>query len=45
MRSDLPIAGFAVIEASDAEEAVKLPAKTPSAIAYGVVEVWPLTMP
>ncbi len=42
MRSDLPIAGFAVIEASTLEEAVGLVSKTPCAVAHGVVEVWPL---
>ncbi len=42
MRSDLPIAGFAVIEAASAEEAVELASKTPCAVAQGVVEVWPL---
>jgi len=42
MNSSLPIAGFAVIEASGIEEAVALAAKTPCAVAYGVVEVWPL---
>jgi hypothetical protein len=42
LRSDLPIAGFALIEAKDADEAVTLVANTPCAIAYGVVEVWPL---
>lgn len=45
LKSDLPIAGFAVIEASGLEEAVALVAKTPCAIAYGVVEVWPLLGP
>jgi len=46
MRSDLPIAGFAVIEARDLQEAVKLVSETPCAVAQGVVEVWPLqTMP
>jgi hypothetical protein len=45
MKSDLPIAGFALIEANNAEEAVQLVAKTPCAIAYGVVEVWPLIGP
>jgi hypothetical protein len=43
--SELPIAGFALIEADNAEEAVELVAQTPCAIAYGVVEVWPLTLP
>ena len=42
MRSDLPIAGFAVIEAADLEEAVGLVSGTPCAVAHGVVEVWPL---
>ena len=42
LRSDLPIAGFAVIEAKDLDEAVALVAKTPCAVADGVVEVWPL---
>jgi hypothetical protein len=42
MRSDLPIAGFAVIEAESAEEAAALVSATPCAVARGVVEVWPL---
>ena len=42
LRSDLPIAGFAVVEASTLEEAVDLVSKTPCAVAHGVVEVWPL---
>jgi hypothetical protein len=42
LRSDLPIAGFAVIEAADIAEAVKLVSETPCAVAHGVVEVWPL---
>lgn len=42
LRSDLPIAGFAVIEASSLQEAVSLASKTPCAVAHGVVEVWPL---
>lgn len=42
LRSDLPIAGFAVVEASTLEEAVDLVSKTPCAVAQGVVEVWPL---
>jgi hypothetical protein len=41
-RSDLPIAGFAIIEAATLEEAVSLVSKTPCAVAHGVVEVWPL---
>ena len=42
MRSDLPIAGFAVIEAANIEDAVQLVSATPCAVARGVVEVWPL---
>jgi len=42
MRSELPIAGFAVIEAADMDEAIALVSKTPCAVAHGVVEVWPL---
>jgi hypothetical protein len=42
MRTDLPIAGFSVIEAKDLQEAIKLVSKTPCAVAQGVVEVWPL---
>lgn len=45
LQSELPIAGFALVEASNAEEAVELVAQTPCAIAYGVVEVWPLIAP
>jgi hypothetical protein len=43
--SDLPVAGFALIEAESLEAAVALAAQTPCAIAYGVVEVWPLIEP
>lgn len=43
LRSDLPLAGFAVIEAATLEEAVGLVSETPCAVAHGVVEVWPLT--
>lgn len=42
LRSDLPIAGFALIEASTLDEAVSLASKAPCAVAHGVVEVWPL---
>jgi hypothetical protein len=42
LRSDLPIAGFAVIEAKDLQEAIDMVSKTPCAVAHGVVEVWPL---
>ncbi|MGH3115816.1 MAG: hypothetical protein ACRDP3_19725 [Streptomyces sp.] len=42
MTSDLPVAGFGIIEAATIEEAVQLVSKTPCAVAQGVVEVWPL---
>lgn len=42
MRSALPVAGFAVIEAATMAEAVDIASHTPCAVAHGVVEVWPL---
>lgn len=42
MRSDLPVAGFALIEAPDIDAAVALVSTTPCSVAHGVVEVWPL---
>jgi hypothetical protein len=42
MVASLPVAGFALIEAATLEEAIELVAKTPCAVAHGVVEVWPL---
>jgi len=42
LSSTLPIAGFAVIEAPDLDEAVKKVSGVPCAVAQGVVEVWPL---
>ncbi len=42
LRSELPVAGFAVIEAADIDEAVRLVSGAPCAVAQGVVEVWPL---
>jgi len=45
MQSQLPIAGFAVIDAADIDEAVALVSATPCAVAHGVVEVWPLQTP
>ena len=40
--SQLPVAAFAVIEAATLDEAIELVSKVPCAVAYGVVEVWPL---
>lgn len=42
MSSQLPVAGFTVIEADDLDHAVTLVADTPCAVAHGVVEVWPM---
>jgi len=42
LRSDLPLAGFAVIDADDLQDAIRLVSKAPCAVAHGVVEVWPL---
>ncbi len=42
MHADLPVAGFALLEAATLEEAVERVAGTPCAVAHGVVEVWPL---
>jgi hypothetical protein len=42
MRSELPVAGFALIEADDLRAAIAMVSKTPCAVAHGVVEVWPL---
>jgi hypothetical protein len=43
MKAALPVAGFALIEATNIEEAIDMVSKTPCAVAYGIVEVWPLT--
>lgn len=42
MTTALPVAGFALIEAADLDEAIALVAQTPCAVAHGVVEVWPM---
>lgn len=42
LRSDLPVAGFAIIEADTVEQAVAMVSGVPCAVAGGVVEVWPL---
>ena len=42
LRSDLPLAGFALIEADSIDEATRLISGSPCAVAQGVVEVWPL---
>ncbi|MET3665307.1 YciI family protein [Caulobacter sp. 1776] len=45
LSSQLPIAGFAIIEAADLAEAIEKVSKAPCAICRGVIEVWPLTTP
>jgi hypothetical protein len=42
MAAQLPVAGFAVIEAINMAEAIKIVSQTPCAVAYGVVEIWPI---
>jgi hypothetical protein len=42
LRSNLPIAGFAVFDAEDLDAAIERVSQTPCAVAHGVVEVWPL---
>lgn len=42
MRSALPVAGFALVEANSIDDAVKIVSATPCAVAHGVVEVWSL---
>jgi hypothetical protein len=42
MSAGLPIAGLALIEASDLSAAIEIAAHSPCAVAHGVVEVWPL---
>ena len=42
MSSALPIAGFAIIEATDLADAIEKVSLVPCAVAHGVVEVWPL---
>jgi hypothetical protein len=42
LASQLPVAGFAVIEAPSMDDAIRMVSQVPCAIAYGVVEVWPL---
>jgi len=41
-RSELPVAGFAIIEAADLDAAIAIAAKNPCAVAHGVVEIWPI---
>ena len=43
-RSDIPLAGFSVIEADNIDEAVRLVAGTPCARAKGAIEIRPIMM-
>lgn len=43
MTTDLPVAGFAVIEAASIEDAIEMVSGVPCAVAHGVVEVWPMS--
>ena len=42
LSSELPIAGFSIMEAKDINVAIALASKSPCAVAHGVIEVWPL---
>ena len=42
MSAPLPLAGFAIIEAADMAEAIRLVSASPCAVAHGTIEVWPL---
>ena len=42
MSSELPVAGFAMIEAESLEQAIEMVAQSPCAVAHGIIEVWPL---
>jgi len=44
MRTELPVAGFAILDAASLEEAIELVSKSPCAIAHGVIELWPLQL-
>ena len=45
LSSDLPVAGFSIMEAGDIEEAIALASKSPCVVAHGVIEIWPLEEP
>ena len=42
LSSDLPVAGFALIDAEDLQDAIRKVSGVPCAVADGVVEIWPL---
>ena len=45
MTSEMPVAGFSVIEAPNLDAAIAMVAGVPCAVAHGVVEIWPLDEP
>lgn len=45
LKAPLPVAGFAIIDAANLDEAIDMVSRTPCAVAHGVVEVWPLEQP
>ena len=45
MSASLPVAGFAVIEAANLQEAVQMVSQTPCAVAHDVMEMWPIVEP
>lgn len=45
MSSELPVAGFMLIEANNLDDAIAQVSGTPCAVAHGVVEVWPVVNP
>jgi hypothetical protein len=42
MTAELPVAGFAIVEAASIEDAIEKISGVPCAVAHGVVEVWPI---
>jgi hypothetical protein len=42
MNAGLPVAGFAVIEAPNLQDAIRMSAQVPCAVAFSVVEIQPL---
>jgi hypothetical protein len=42
LQTELPVAGYAILEAESLDEAIELAAKSPCAVTEGVIEVWPV---
>lgn len=45
LASELPVAGFAIIEADSLADAIAQVSPSPCAVAHGVIEAWPMTGP